>query len=1385
MTSLAGADEWDDLLDEACWIWRDKDVTFGLRRDVDHTFSKAIEITGEVASATLRVTAEQVYVLQVNGKEVGADKDFLTLETYDIKPFLGPGKNQFVVKARTSSWHGGLFAACVIELGGEKSLRIITDGTWDCELEGHVRKAEPVVRGINGGFWNNCNRLMEMPDAFTRLNTELVTPGIPWAKSYAGGRIKVLTFQPRVSQRDTVELVHRSDMDVAAVFTDFYANETESAPFFPNTKGLRRQDFASAATDALKGTPDVIILGPVHSGVFYEAMADRIKELVRKGTGLIYTSLPARMVQRQGEERPTPDSSFEKELRATPMIDLPASLRSGTPFQALPCFGITDKDKDGDFRKVMMLFQYGKGRVAHLGFANDWGLFANASDPNDLHYEYIMSFAIKTILWAAGNEPAVHFKDFPAVVAVNRDAQSSEELVFGLLGGPKNATVSLAIRSPEKLFKVPTVPVAHPGVHQGETLLRPVHEAKISTTAGESVRFVLPHLPEGTYFADVVVMDGQKKLNWAAAALKVTSRLTLAEVKLEPPVIDVADGKTAQLKATVKLSQGAPANTTLHFALLDNFDRLLAAREIKLIPSAEQAEVVFTIRAFRTTLGKVRAELRVGGDPVAIAVGRFSAIRRDWDRFFLFCWRYDRRDHAGNLYARVLASLGFDAGRGMVVSFDSLEVADAVALPVYNGTPRDALDLDPKRMEIVRDLTRKMMESQLRFDPVAYTTGDEIDYGGGDALPFRILDFRQALQKKYAAIEALNRQWDSDFASFDEICPIGATDAPGVPKEKLPTLQQFVEKANQTRNYSRTVDQWLNNYRAFMDQNRIPRRIIKEFDPYARVGVDCPMWPFSTSGHDWFTHMQEFEMFAPYGREGETQPYEEARSFARPGSFLGLEYGGYLYNAFVRREQLTDVEWHRWRVWHGLFRGFTSIWWYNLTPPGNESSLSPGFVPYPTLAAASEEVRRVRQGYDHLFTRSKRDYGPIAVHASLPSRLCCPLMPDMGYERPFNLHMLLKILRDFAGYPYTIVDSSQIARGGLRGYQVLLMPTSLAVGEAEAAELKKFLEAGGILIADARPGIVDENGRWNPEGTLSKLFGISHRKELGRKWVVAEVSGEYKGVPFQNSSLKLPVDPAVELKTATALLTVEGAPLVTVHDVGAGTALCLNIPFNSYRGYPTPDHLYRYLGDPDHHRLIGNILSALFKAHKIGRPVQVTEPAGWLAGLDTPCHTDGDAQYISFTKERVDKKENRVEVSFRSPRPGHCYDSFEGKYLGEGQAWRTEIEPGGVKVFSLFPYRVEELDVRLKGKTRRRGESVEGRVRVRTSRGKPERHFIHLEVFRPDGQAVGYLARTFETDRGKASFSIPLAFNEMTGEYSLVFTDVATRVSVTTRMNLE
>ena len=183
------------------------------------------------------------------------------------------------------------------------------------------------------------------------------------------------------------------------------------------------------------------------------------------------------------------------------------------------------------------------------------------------------------------------------------------------------------------------------------------------------------------------------------------------------------------------------------------------------------------------------------------------------------------------------------------------------------------------------------------------------------------------------------------------------------------------------------------------------------------------------------------------------------------------------------------------------------------------------------------------------------------------------------------------------------------------------------------------------------------------------------------------------------------------------------------------------------------------------------------------RPVAVDPPEGeeWPFGLDMSHHQDGEAQYIGLTKRRETDDEPAREITIHSRKPGHVYDMFTGEYRGEAGAWTTTVDQADVRLFSVLPYKVEELNVSTAQRPAVRGESLEGAVKVTSAGADPVRHVIHLEAIRPDGESVRYLARNLETEKGSASFSLPLALNEAPGEWTLSFTDVATGIRANIR----
>jgi hypothetical protein len=137
----------------AQWIWKDLDwddhqpTAFYVLRDFN--------LAAPPASARLLVTADEEYVLTLNGRQIGAGafQPGAILDVYEAGPFLLPGANRLMVEVRSARGAGGLLASLV---DGAGRMLVGTDDRWrifpNYEL-GLARGWLPLARGVPVYCW--------------------------------------------------------------------------------------------------------------------------------------------------------------------------------------------------------------------------------------------------------------------------------------------------------------------------------------------------------------------------------------------------------------------------------------------------------------------------------------------------------------------------------------------------------------------------------------------------------------------------------------------------------------------------------------------------------------------------------------------------------------------------------------------------------------------------------------------------------------------------------------------------------------------------------------------------------------------------------------------------------------------------------------------------------------------------------------------------------------------------------------------------------------------------------------------------------------------------------------------------------------------------------
>lgn len=113
----------------AAWVWFPSPHTDGYLR-------YAFELPAEPVEAKVVVTADNIYTLYVNGKEVGRDSEWPTLETYDVTGLLHAGPNCIAVHGRDPGPDvGAVLLEGVVVLPGREIVTIATGPDWKISPE--------------------------------------------------------------------------------------------------------------------------------------------------------------------------------------------------------------------------------------------------------------------------------------------------------------------------------------------------------------------------------------------------------------------------------------------------------------------------------------------------------------------------------------------------------------------------------------------------------------------------------------------------------------------------------------------------------------------------------------------------------------------------------------------------------------------------------------------------------------------------------------------------------------------------------------------------------------------------------------------------------------------------------------------------------------------------------------------------------------------------------------------------------------------------------------------------------------------------------------------------------------------------------------------------
>jgi hypothetical protein len=669
---------------------------------------------------------------------------------------------------------------------------------------------------------------------------------------------------------------------------------------------------------------------------------------------------------------------------------------------------------------------------------------------------------------------------------------------------------------------------------------------------------------------------------------------------------------------------------------------------------------------------------------------------------------------------------------------------------------RDPCLNDPKFRETTRETLGKVAVRGLKYSTSDFTLGDENMFVSGNwdlcFSQYCNLDFRKWALLSYSSLANLNKEWGTHFETWNEVMP------------------QTLEQCKKTGNFVPWVDHRLHMESVWAGIHDWSRGVIKETVPQARVGYEgSDTVPTSWGATDYWKLARAMDLNNIYYRDFLSLA---VRDFSTRDTLLGAGwFGGYPDN---RNEQFM-----RWFPWRTLFKGSNSFWvWCGY---GNEGSVMAYDTSlYPFFKSACEEVAEIKQGLGKLLMATERENDGIALLWSASSvhvGTYTPGFPDMDSV----LTGTVALLHD-CGLEAKVLSYAELAEGKLtnKDFKVLLLPCSQALSPDEVEQVKKFVSAGGTVIADLRPGVTDAHGKPYATPPLDEVFGVTQGAQFKRVEGPCQIS-DLKLDPFWVPNTPQGVqaaDGSVTLTGGEASATVGGAPALITHPYGKGSAQLLNLTLRNYGSLPkTAGVEFAGWAEGAGYR---QFLSGVMKAAGVTPVVKVTPEA---PHVEISRFKQGGAEYIGIVQSLPLPPLDYTNKVASPPTPrlvtidfGHkanVYDVRAGKYLGEVASYKTQMTPGVAQLYALLPYKVTQVSIQA---TAPKGQPVTYTAKVAAG-GAPAAHLLRVEVWGPDGKERPWYARNLTTAQSPAQGTINLALSDEPGTWKIVARDVATGVT--------
>src|SRR5262245_44317238 len=120
----------------AMWIWDEADANTVAQNNEPRQLRLTFILNAKPQAAELWITVDNIYSAYVNGVLVGSDKQWETVERYDVAKHLVVGKNILAIQATNNGGVAGAIARLHVSMPDKKDVLVVTDDKT------RVRRAE-------------------------------------------------------------------------------------------------------------------------------------------------------------------------------------------------------------------------------------------------------------------------------------------------------------------------------------------------------------------------------------------------------------------------------------------------------------------------------------------------------------------------------------------------------------------------------------------------------------------------------------------------------------------------------------------------------------------------------------------------------------------------------------------------------------------------------------------------------------------------------------------------------------------------------------------------------------------------------------------------------------------------------------------------------------------------------------------------------------------------------------------------------------------------------------------------------------------------------------------------------------------------------------------